>query len=313
MDRRQALRVFIASARAGQQNSFGYILAANIQCWGYEAVILSSALSRYGSVQKSWDGRRATIGDVDTDVEGDVLLYDLDNAFPLSTLMAKERAVFADDIGLLLDDTMRLIIALSSHSVSRMALEQIGAVALLYKPFEMGHLQRYLRMLQGLLLEEVRPRLTRCVERRRILVVDDDVEVAHAVCQCLIDEPGYEVTVAYDGLEALEQCVTWRPDCIVTDLIMPWMNGYQFMRCLAVAAQRSAYPMPAFVVMSALTQLECPVNRSYLKDKIVVYVDKPFQIEHLLATVKQALGTFQLQDNKRRVSIKDALSDPKRN
>jgi CheY-like chemotaxis protein len=171
---------------------------------------------------------------------------------------------------------------LSSQSVSRSTLEQMGAVALLQKPFEMGRLQRYLRVLQRLLLEPeaIRP----LGDRRRVLVVDDDIAIADAVRQCLIVSTDYEVAVAHDGLEALEQCLDWRPHCIITDLIMPWMNGYQVMRCL------NAVPLhtrPAFVIMSALNQFEVPWNRSYMRGNMVEYVDKPFNIDHLLATVEQ--------------------------
>ncbi len=65
---------------------------------------------------------------------------------------------------------------------------------------------------------------------------------------------------------------------------MPLMNGYQVMRCLSINA---LYAFPAFVVMSALTHLEVPVDRSYLEGKAITYVDKPFHIDHLLTTIKQ--------------------------
>jgi CheY-like chemotaxis protein len=93
--------------------------------------------------------------------------------------------------------------------------------------------------------------------------------------------------------------LTWHPHCIVTDVIMPWMNGYQVMRCLAA---RSRHKIPAFVIMSALTQLETPVNRSYLEDRVVAYVDKPFQIDHLLTTIEQVLC-------KVRIPLADIYSD----
>lgn len=118
-------------------------------------------------------------------------------------------------------------------------------------------------------------------------MVDDNLEVAETIQQCLESEPGYEIRIAFDGLEALEQYVAWQPDCIVTDLLMPWMNGYQVMRCLAAGASRRS---PAFVVLSALTRHELPVNRAYLSGKSVVFVDKPFHIEHLLAAVEKALA-----------------------
>ncbi len=283
MDQCRPLRVLII----GQQDSFGQILAANIRRWGYEVVLLPSMMAMLT--------RGGSIG-VGREIEADVLLYDLDEAFRIATLMGGR-----DTPTLLEKDDgerwphVRLVIALSSRSVSRLTLEQIGAVALLYKPFEMGRLQRYLRVLQRLFFgdpdDETPFRTTSPTGvggrlHARILVVDDDVHVADAVRQCLVAEAGYDVAVAHDGVEALEQYLAWHPHCIVTDLIMPWMNGYQVMRCLAAG---SLYRIPAFVVMSALTEFEVPLNRSYLEGKVVTYIDKPFHIEHLLTVVQQAL------------------------
>lgn len=277
MEQRRPLRVLVV----GQQDNFGRVLATNIQCWGHQAILLPSVMTLCGDEIEA--------------VDGDVLLYDLDESW--HALMVGNDVPTVQH-GLPASDFMRsygerwsrarLTIVFSSRSVSRIMLEQIGAVALLQKPFEIGRLQRYLSVLQRLILADTsEPRLSeQSMSKKsiRILVVDDDVDVAHAIEQCLAYESGYEVAVAYDGLEALEQCLDWHPQCIVTDLIMPWMNGYQVMRCLSVGSLRT---MPAFVVMSALTQLEVPVDRSYLHGKTVVYVDKPFHIDHLLAAIKQ--------------------------
>jgi CheY-like chemotaxis protein len=266
----------------GQQKSFEHILTTNIQNWGYEARIVSASTTMQG-----------------TEAEGDILLFDLDKAHDISIVTegaqtpAKEIRAPSYPSYLIGDEVRkknrlqlpraRFTIVLSSQSVSRSTLEQIGAVALLQKPFEMGRLQRYLRVLQRLLLE---PAITQPLdEKRRILVVDDDIAIANAVQQCLIFESGYEVAVAYDGLAALEQCLDWRPDCIVTDLIMPWMNGYQVMRCLNAVSLQT---MPAFVIMSALNQFEVPWNRSYMRGNVVEYVDKPFNVDRLLSAIKQA-------------------------
>jgi twitching motility two-component system response regulator PilH len=274
-DRRECpkLRLLII----GQQDSFEHILTTNIQNWGHDVQVLPVSSTMR-----------------ETQAEGDILLYDLDEAHHLSAitkrapLPAKEILALSPLLGnenntdQIQWPRVRFTIALSSRSVSRSMLEQIGAVALLQKPFEMGRLQRYLRVLQRLLLE---PETTQPVgEKRRILVVDDDVAIASAVQQCLIGESGYQVAVAYDGLEALEQCLDWRPDCIVTDLIMPWMNGYQVMRCLnAVSLQNT----PAFVIMSALNQFEVPWNRPYMRSNVVEYVDKPFNVDRLLSAIEQ--------------------------
>src|SRR5947199_4164408 len=184
------LRVLIA----GQHNRFDHVLATNIRCWGHDVRILS------------WP-----VGiDSYSELEGDVLLYDLDESFRmksgkdmhiLPTLLASEHTC-----GMIRNcveqwPRIRLTIALSSCSVSRTTLEHIGAITCLQKPFEMGRLQHYLRVLQRLLLEPAQP-LQACAQRR-ILVVDDDVTIANAIRNYLLFEYEYDVKVAYDGLEAL--------------------------------------------------------------------------------------------------------------
>lgn len=275
------LRILLAS----QQTSFAHVLAANIQCWGYNVRMIPTMVPLWES-----------------EVDCDVLLYDLDDAYRQSTFPGGKDADFslaersvsmewyqAQSEGRWSQKAQSaqvptcLTIALSSRSVSRATLEQIGAVALLLKPFEMGQLQQYLRVIQRLLLEqEAHPPES---HTRRILVVDDNVKVAAVIQRLLIGEPGYEVAVAHDGLEALELCLDWRPACVVMDVIMPWMNGYQVIRCLAAG---SFHTIPAFVITSALAQLEVPVNRSYLPEVPITYVNKPFTIDNLLTAVEHA-------------------------
>lgn len=277
MGQRRQLRVLIA----GQQDSFSDVLATNVQCLGYEAVILSSDLKK-----SSADGY---------DVEGDILLYDVDE---LLQRQSAERGSSHPQQGVQVADILsdweilqsrtRLTIVLSSGSVSRAMLEQMGAIALLHKPFSIAQLRRYLSVLQRLLFPEQKQRRQTTIstfERAiRVLVVDDDKGVANIVSECLSAEPGFAAAVAHNGLEALELCMDWHPQCVVTDLIMPWMNGYQMIHCLSAGMLRA---MPAFVVMSALTRLEGPGKRTYLTERAVTYVNKPFQIDHLLKTIKQ--------------------------
>ena len=283
------------------QNHFLSILAANVQQWGYEASILPhNEVASRGNEQ----------GD---EMEGDVLLYDLDMSLRRSVLAASKMGEDATWADLYLTGSnkrwprVRLIIALSSRSVSRFTLEQIGAVALLHKPFQMGELQRYLRVFQDVLFgwsksgdDDASSRshvVSRAVDTEalqdsnysaRILVVEDDTRVAETIRQCLEIEPRYEIRVAKDGLNALEQCVTWRPHCIVTDLLLPYIDGYQVMRTLSATTTRE---IPAFVVLSALTQRELPESHVYPQGNSVVFIDKPFQIENLLDVVEQVLAS----------------------
>ena len=281
------------------QNHFVQILAANVQKWGYEATILSTCAAAEGG------------NSCNTEVVGDVLVYDLDDSLQMPTVPGDKTSkdVSFDVPYLTCSDKgwprVRLMIALSSRSVSRFALEQIGAVALLYKPFQIERLQRYLQTFQQVLLDESESNRSNALPRSaantmmgegahrsvdqsaRILVVEDHPRVAETIRQCLECEPHYDIRIAEDGLNALEQYVAWQPHCIVTDLLLPYMDGYQIMRTLSAATRRQ---MPAFVVISALTQHELPESHVYPQGKSVVFIDKPFQIENLLDAVEQALA-----------------------
>lgn len=284
----------------GRQDHYTRILAANVQQWGYEASILTTAMS----------GGGARNGEV----EGDILVYDLDDPPYMSIVPVGKTSDEAAFIAPFLANSdkewprVRLMIALSSRSVSRFTLEQMGAVALLYKPFEIEQLQRYLQVFQQVLLDgsdlengngagssqvssaskAVREQAYQDYERSvRILVVEDHPHVADTMRQCLEFEPRYDIRIAEDGLNALKECVEWQPHCIVTDLLLPYMDGFQVMRALSAAATRQ---LPAFVVISALTQHELPQSHVYPQGKSVVFIDKPFQIENLLDAVEQALA-----------------------
>ena len=306
---RERLRVLILG-RDEAYSHFHGSLTANIRRCGYEAVLLPVTAVDDSSI---WQG-----------MEGDVLLYDMDVSLPPVVVLDGVSSEITSSSGVaqaslrLVWPQVRLSIVLSSRSVSRLSLEQMGAITLLHKPFDMRDLERYLRVFQRLLYREAEagervatlPGLAGSMRfllagetdvdrvaslanggHARILVADDRREVTRVVRQCLIEQESqryhYEVREAHDGLELLEQCLIWRPHCVVTDLLMPWLNGYQVMRCLADNMVR---PSPVFVVISALMQHEIPVSRSYLQDQVVLYVDKPFDVENLLTVIEQALA-----------------------
>ncbi len=62
-------------------------------------------------------------------------------------------------------------------------------------------------------------------EKKRILVVDDEPDFA-SIVQVNLERDGFEVEVAYDGVEALEKVKANPPDAIVLDVMMPEKDGY---------------------------------------------------------------------------------------
>jgi CheY-like chemotaxis protein len=114
----------------------------------------------------------------------------------------------------------------------------------------------------------------------RILVVDDEREIAHIVGEVLADE-GYEVRVAANGREALRQVADFDPQVIVTDYMMPVMDGATLYR---EVQRQPAYQAIRFIVMSAVTSLPADLQSAS-------FVAKPFTVEMLLATVSRVISS----------------------
>jgi CheY-like chemotaxis protein len=65
--------------------------------------------------------------------------------------------------------------------------------------------------------------------RRKILVIDDHKENRYVLAE-ILKPLGFEICEAGDGLEELEKVHEFKPDLIITDLVMPVMDGFEFIR-----------------------------------------------------------------------------------
>mgnify|MGYP001595829188 CR=1 FL=1 len=120
----------------------------------------------------------------------------------------------------------------------------------------------------------------------KVLVVDDDTALRRSVAQVLEDE-GYEVVHATDGLAALDRVAENRPDLILLDVLMPNMNGRQVLEKLRQDRDTADIPI---LVMSAVSGIEA--NRSMALGASDIE-SKPFDLDELLNTVALALYRSQ--------------------
>jgi CheY-like chemotaxis protein len=135
----------------------------------------------------------------------------------------------------------------------------------------------------------------------RILVVDDDPELIALLSDALHLLGNYEVSVARDGGEALEQFVAARPDCVVVDIRMPQIDGFQFVRAIRGDAETEDVPI---VVLSALVQ-----DRDVLVGMLSgadAYLFKPVKLDDLLGAIRQALAMTAEQRQQRMQQFAEA-------
>ncbi len=77
---------------------------------------------------------------------------------------------------------------------------------------------------------------------RMALVVDDSMLIRHTVCRFL-EQRGFEVQSACNGVEALEVLASFRPDIIITDMQMPHMSGGELITALKAKSETAFIPI----------------------------------------------------------------------
>ena len=117
-----------------------------------------------------------------------------------------------------------------------------------------------------------------------ILIVDDEPSVREVIALLLEDE-GHAVQTAPDGRLALEVISDDLPDLLITDVMMPGLDGWGLL-----AAVRAHAPTLPVIVISAGDRREAR-PRDLLRANHTVFLRKPFDLETLLSTVERLTGS----------------------
>ena len=144
----------------------------------------------------------------------------------------------------------------------------------------------------------------------KILVVDDDLPTRISITDFL-ELSGYQVITASDGQEGLENLKQHHPDLIVTDIIMPQMNGYEFVRRMRQIVKYRLLPV---ILLTERTQTQERILG--YQSGCDLFLPKPFEIEELAAAISSLLERSQiiqaeyqlsLQEHQRRVDEKSKV------
>ncbi|MFP5299252.1 MAG: response regulator transcription factor [Actinomycetota bacterium] len=125
-------------------------------------------------------------------------------------------------------------------------------------------------------------------QRAHLLVVDDERPVREALRRAL-GLQGYEVTLAVDGVDALDKMGETPPDAIVLDVLMPRMDGLEMTRAL-----RSAGDTTPVLMLTARDAVSDRVEG--LDAGADDYLVKPFALEELLARIRALLRRVAPED-----------------
>ena len=125
------------------------------------------------------------------------------------------------------------------------------------------------------------------LSRSLVLIVEDNADEAEYMTMQL--KARYRLVIAHDGMEGLEKATQLVPDIIVTDVMMPRMDGYEL--CQAVKQSEVLNHIPVVIVTARTSQDD---KLRGLQMGVDAYIYKPFDAEELAVTVGNLLEKNRL-------------------
>jgi len=132
------------------------------------------------------------------------------------------------------------------------------------------------------------------MSQHTILVGDDEPAITASLAYCL-EQEGYRVVVASNGEEAARQVLDSVPDLIISDIMMPGVDGFELCRRIREYYKTREIP---FLFLSAKSTIESKLQGMKLGGDD--YITKPFDLADLVLKVRRILA--------RRKSVSDSAS-----
>ena len=134
-----------------------------------------------------------------------------------------------------------------------------------------------------------------------ILVADDDLGTRLSISDYL-EMSGYSVIMAADGQQALAMVEAYHPHLMVTDIVMPRMNGYELVRHVR---QHPAFRLLPVIFLTARNKTEERIQG--YQSGADLYLPKPFELNELGAAIRNLLERSQMIQSEYRLSYEEAL------
>lgn len=127
-------------------------------------------------------------------------------------------------------------------------------------------------------------------DKKKILLVDDNPDFVDATKLILETKGGYEVVVAYDGVEGIEATKSENPDLIVLDVMMPNKHGYKMAEELNADDKYKNIPIILLTSVASHIKDTEYTHQMGLQTEADDYLEKPVEPEELLKTINYHLS-----------------------
>lgn len=118
---------------------------------------------------------------------------------------------------------------------------------------------------------------------KKILIADDSSMVRHLILKFL-DGEGYDIVTTSDSADVVDLIHEINPDLVISDIMMPGMDGYTFVRHIRKEKTPESLPV---IMMS--TKNKETMEDLFVSYGISGYLQKPFEKEQLIALIKKVL------------------------
>ncbi len=125
-------------------------------------------------------------------------------------------------------------------------------------------------------------------DKKRILVVDDEPDFC-SIVQGQLEKEGFEVEVAYNGVEGIEKVQANPPDIIVLDVMMPEKDGYEM--CADLKADEKYVDIPVILLTAVASHVTSTryTHADGMSTEADDYIAKPASAEEITDSVKRLL------------------------
>ena len=121
------------------------------------------------------------------------------------------------------------------------------------------------------------------MSKRKVLVIDDEKLLVKSTCMAL-NHFGFETSGALDGESGIAAAVSFGPEIILLDIMMPGMDGWQVLEKLKQQESTSRIPVVIFTAKEYSSGFSLAVTKG-----AVNYIAKPFEIEDMVAVLYKHL------------------------